>query len=126
MIKIVPIQTGTVRIKPSQVRAVGHGAERIGNLFADPAWTPALPILAWVILHPDGVIVVDTGETSRAMDAGYYPEEHPYYKYALRVQVAPEDEIGAQLVALGIAPASVRTVYAPRLNPNRCMRSPPR
>ncbi len=119
-ITILPIQTGTVCIKPSQVRAVGHGAERIGNLFADPAWTPALPILVWVIVHPEGAIVVDTGENARAMDAGYYPDEHPYYKYALRVHVAPEDEIGAQLVALGIAPASVRTVLLTHLHTDHC------
>lgn len=119
-IRILPIQTGTVRIKPSQVRAVGHGAERIANLFADTTWTPWLPILAWVIVHPEGVMVVDTGENARSMEPGYYPEEHPYYKYALQVQVAPEEEIGAQLRALGIAPASVRSVLLTHLHTDHC------
>ena len=115
-LQIVPIQTGTALIKPSQARAVGHGAERMANIFADPTWTPPLPILAWAIVHPDGVFVVDTGETARAMEPGYYPEAHPYYKYALRVQVTPEEEIGARLADAGFAPRDVRSVLLTHLH----------
>ena len=116
MTEIVPIQTGTACIKPTQVRAKGHGEERIQNLFADPEWTAPLPILTWAILHPEGVIVVDTGETPRAMEAGYYPVEHPYYQYALRVEVKPEEGIGAQLRARGITDSDVRTVLLTHLH----------
>jgi N-acyl homoserine lactone hydrolase len=113
--EIIPIQTGTATIKPAQVRAKGHGAERIQNLFADPGWT-AVPILAWAIVHPEGVIVVDTGETPRAMEPGYYPAEHPYYQYALRVAVKPEEGIGVQLRARGIKESDVKTVLLTHLH----------
>ena len=111
--EILPIHTGTVRIKPSQVRAVGHGEERIANLFADPGWTPALPITAWAIRHPEGVFLVDTGETSRAMEPGWYPAEHPYYQHALRVEVTPEQDVAQQLRANGIDPRTVTVLGRP-------------
>ena len=115
MLEIIPIQTGTARIKPTQIRGQGHGEDRRKNLIADPDWT-TLPILAWVIVHPEGVIVVDTGETPRAMEAGYYPAEHPYYRYLLRVDVQPEEAIGVQLQARGIGARDVHTVVLTHLH----------
>ena len=43
------------------------------GVLARPNWTERLPIYAWTIEHPEGVIVVDTGETARTSDAGYFP-----------------------------------------------------
>ena len=108
--EIIPIQTGTVRIKPAQVRGVGHGGERLMNIFGDAGWTEDLPMLAWAIMHPDGVILVDTGETPRAMQPGWFPAEHPYYANAIKVDVPADKGIGAQLAARGIAPRDIRAV----------------
>jgi len=74
------------------------------NTLLDRRWTEPLPIYAWVVEHPEGVIVVDTGETVRASQAGYFPAWHPYFRFAVRERVRPEDEIGPQLRALGIDP----------------------
>ena len=63
--KIHAIQTGTVAIKTRQRSGKGEGFGRLVNTLLDPEWTPMLPIYAWVIEHPEGVIVVDTGETAR-------------------------------------------------------------
>jgi hypothetical protein len=65
----------------------------------------ALSIYAFAIEHPEGVIVVDTGETARTSETDYFPSWHPYFRYGLREWVAPEDEIGPQLQRLGIAAA---------------------
>lgn len=113
---IIPIQTGTVRIKPSQVRAVGHGDERIGHIFGDAGWTPELPILAWAIMHPDGVILVDSGETPRAMEPGWYPAEHPYYANAIKINIPADQGIVAQLKAHGIAPRDIQAVLLTHLH----------
>jgi glyoxylase-like metal-dependent hydrolase (beta-lactamase superfamily II) len=108
--KIHAIQTGTVIVKQLQMQGKGHGAQRLLNTMFDKAWSEPLPIYAWVIEHPEGVIVIDTGETARTAEPGYFPWWHPYYRLAVRVQVAPEDEIGPQLRALGIGPEDVRWV----------------
>jgi glyoxylase-like metal-dependent hydrolase (beta-lactamase superfamily II) len=60
--------------------------------------------------------LVDTGETARASQPGYFPAWHPYYRMALRMQIAPGDEIGPQLQKLGIQPADVKTVALTHLH----------
>ena len=75
--RIHAIQTGSVAIKESQRQGVGHGIRRRLNPLVDKAWTEPLPIYAWVIEHPEGIIVVDTGETARATEPGYFPWWHP-------------------------------------------------
>lgn len=107
MIKIHPIQTGQVQIKEAQRRRRPGG---IVQVLLDREWTEWLPIYAWVIEHPEGIIVVDTGETARTSEPGYFPRWHPYYRSAVRMNVAPEQEIGPQLRTLGIDPGDVRTV----------------
>jgi glyoxylase-like metal-dependent hydrolase (beta-lactamase superfamily II) len=63
-----------------------------------------------VIEHPEGILVVDTGESARALQADYFPKWHPYFRLAVRMNVSPEQEIGPQLCALGIKPSEVRKV----------------
>ncbi len=110
MIRIHAIQTGTVAIKASQPVGRGQGARRLLNILTDPQWTPPLPIYAWAIEHPEGVMVVDTGETARTANVGYFPRWNPYFRLAVRATVGPEEEIGPQLQRLGIGPRDVRWV----------------
>lgn len=102
--RIHAIQTGTVAITQSWRRGKGHGSIRRLNTLLDRQWTEPLPIYTWVVEHPEGAIVVDTGETSRASQPGYFPRWHPYFRFAVREWVRPEDEIGPQLRTLGIDP----------------------
>ncbi len=78
--RIHALQTGTVAIKQRQRQGVGLGTRRRLNTLFDSAWTEPLPIYVWVIEHPEGIIVVDTGETARAAEPGYFPWWHPYYR----------------------------------------------
>lgn len=114
--KIHAIQTGTVAIKTRQRSGKGEGFGRLVNTLLDPEWTPMLPIYAWVIEHPEGVIVVDTGETARTAEPGYFPRWHPYPRFGVRMAVQPEDEIGPKLRRLGIAPDDVRWVVLTHLH----------
>jgi N-acyl homoserine lactone hydrolase len=104
------LQTGTVRVKTRQLEGVGRGPARAINTMRDREWTEPLPIHAWAIEHPEGVIVVDTGETARASQPGYFPRWHPYFRLALQISVAPEQEIGPALRGVGIDPGDVRWV----------------
>jgi hypothetical protein len=106
--KVHAIQTGTVAVKSRQREGKGRGPARLANTFIDRSWTEPLPIFAWLIEHPEGLIVVDTGETSRVADRGYFPWWQPYFKLGVREWVAPEDEIGPRIKALGLSPDDVR------------------
>lgn len=114
--RIHALQTGTVRVKERQRRGEGRGVTRFLNTLRDSVWTEPLPIYAWAIEHPEGVILVDTGETARAADPGYFPSWHPYYRFGVRMDVEPEEEIGPRLQAIGISPSDVRWVVLTHLH----------
>jgi N-acyl homoserine lactone hydrolase len=65
------------------------------RLIRDPRWTAPLPIHAFLIEHPEGHILVDTGDV-----AGEFPAGIP--RKIARKQVQPHEEIGAQLQARGV------------------------
>lgn len=110
------IQTGIVRIRANQVRGKGHGALRLLRTFTGVVWSDWLPIYAWVIKHPEGLFVVDTGETARVAEPGYFPAWHPYFRRGLQERVKPEEEIGPQLEHRRIDPHQVRRVVLTHLH----------
>lgn len=101
--KVHAIPTGTVAIRPRQLAARGPAPLRLAATLSDRRWTEPLPILAWLIEHPEGLIVVDTGESARVGEPGHLPRWQPYFKLAVRARVAPDEEIGPRLRALGFA-----------------------
>lgn len=86
------------------------------NTILDPNWTDPLPIYAWVIEHPEGLIVIDTGETARTAAPGYLPWWHLYFKLGMQASVQPGEEIGPQLQALGLPPNQVRWLVMTHLH----------
>lgn len=111
------VQTGTVIVKESQRSGSrGNGPLRLMSTLADRRWTERLPIYAWAIEHPEGVIVIDTGETARTAESGYFPWWHPYYRLGAKMFVQPEEEVGPQLRKLGIAPGDVRWLVMTHLH----------
>jgi N-acyl homoserine lactone hydrolase len=109
-VRVHAIQTGTVSIKERQRDGGGRSRRNLARVLMDSRWTEPLPILAWLVEHPEGLIVVDTGETARVAEPGYFTPWQPYFRFGLREDVAPEQEIGPQLGALGFDPDEVRTV----------------
>ena len=116
--RVHTIQTGTLTLKQRQLRGEGRGIKRGINVLRDPAWSDALPVHAWVIEHPEGLIVVDTGAAAASSKPGYLPRWHPYFRWGLRASVTPEDEIGPQLEARGIRPSDVSCVILTHLHPD--------
>ena len=113
------IQTGWVAVHPNHRDLFGPAGTRLASILLDPRWTEWLPILTWVIEHPEGVIVIDTGETSRVVEPDFFncdPGSNFVFRRILRFLVRPEEEIGAQMQGLGIAPESVRWVVQTHLH----------
>jgi glyoxylase-like metal-dependent hydrolase (beta-lactamase superfamily II) len=114
--RIHTLQTGWVKIKRAQMASVGTGLARPYHVLLDSEWSDWVPIHAWLIEHEDGPILVDTGETSRVHDRGYHPRWHPFYRLASRFRVSPDDEIGPQLRAIGIATSDIQQVVLTHLH----------
>jgi glyoxylase-like metal-dependent hydrolase (beta-lactamase superfamily II) len=113
------IQTGFVAVKQAHRAINGPDATRLMAIAADNRWTDWMPIYCWVIEHPEGVVVVDTGETSKVNEEDYFqcdPVTGWVYENNLRFAVTSADEIGAQVQALGIDPADVRTIVQTHLH----------
>lgn len=114
--RVHAISTGTVQVTSRQRRGSGPGPLRPIATMLDRKFTDPLPIWAWAIEHPDGVIVVDAGETARVMEPGWFPRWHPYFHTAVRFDVRPEQEIGPQLRERGIEPGDVRKLVLTHLH----------
>jgi glyoxylase-like metal-dependent hydrolase (beta-lactamase superfamily II) len=102
--KIYCIETGKVKVKKNQVRRPDGWGPAMAKVLFGRDWSDWLPIYAWVIDHPEGIYVVDTGETHRTSIKGYLPAWHPYFGTSVKFDVKPEEEIGPQLINLGINP----------------------
>ncbi len=105
--EIYPLKTGTVKVKQAQQSREPGGMLRV---LTSSEWTEWLPIYAWLIKHPEGNIVVDTGETARTSKTGYFPSWHPYFRYAVKMEVSSGQEIDRQLVRHGVDSMDVDTV----------------
>ena len=108
-VKVHAIQTGSVSIKEAQRSAEGRDSQRLLNVLLDKDWTPYLPIYCWLIEHPNGLVMVDTGETARTTQSGYFPAWHPFFRN-VRTKLTADDEVGPQLRQLGFDPDDVRYV----------------
>jgi len=112
--RIHAIQTGTVKIKTAQVEGRGHGPRRQIALYADRNWTEWLPTYAWAIEHPEGVIVVDTGQGVHLLETS--SSYHPFLRWEVAFRIESEEEIGPQLRNLGIGPRDVKKVVLTHLH----------
>jgi glyoxylase-like metal-dependent hydrolase (beta-lactamase superfamily II) len=112
--KLHAIQTGSVRIKSAQVQGQGRGLRRRLRIFVDRVWTDWLPTYAWMIDHPEGVIVVDTGQGTHLLETAR--SLHPYKRWEVMFRIEPEQEIGPQLRALGVGPRDVTRVVLTHLH----------
>jgi len=106
-VKVDRFSTGRVRAKRAS-----HGVRR----YLPGGWgDETLPVNVFLVHHPVGLCLFDTGQTARAADPGYHQRWHPYLRLA-RFELRPEDEIGAQLKRAGVDPAGVRWVVLSHLH----------
>jgi N-acyl homoserine lactone hydrolase len=98
-IAVHPLTTGHVRIHERMHRGEGTGLRRRSKILRKGPMGGLMPIHAWLIEHPEGLLLVDAGETHAVRDASF-AEFH----------VTREDELDRQLAAAGFATADVRDV----------------
>ena len=107
MIRVVPIQTGTAQLKRAQqCGKEGRSAlQRKIDIFRDTQWVGPVPIFAFLIEHPEGLFLVDTGDTARNSVPGYLPRWNPFFMKEVIIKVAPLEEIGPRLHTMNLDPA---------------------
>lgn len=114
--RIHALQTGWVQVRRNQITARKEDGLRVLRTMIDNEWAPPVPILAWLVEHPEGLILVDTGETARVADRGHHPRWHPYFRRSVRFAVRRDEEIDAQLDLLGVDTSDIRWVVLTHLH----------
>lgn len=114
--KIHAIETGKVQITQSWRTGRGDGVSRLLHTLFDSKYTEWLPIYVWLIEHPEGLMVIDTGIPADANKRVWFPPFMPLVQRAARFRMTPEQEIGSQLEKLGFSTDDVRWVILTHLH----------
>ncbi|MCP3945171.1 MAG: N-acyl homoserine lactonase family protein [Desulfobacteraceae bacterium] len=110
MFKIHPIQTGKVKVKQFQVMGAKNKLSRLWQLFFTNRWSDWLPIYCWLIEHPHGLFLIDTGEICKVHDKGHLPD-NAIFRGGVQYDVKREDEVDRQLMKLGFGVEEVKAVF---------------
>ncbi len=100
------LETGVAIVRERQLEGAGP-ARLLRTVITRTGWVE-IPMRAFLIEHPDGLLVIDTGQTARVNEPGYLPRESPYFWRCLKTRITPQEELGPRLRELGFDPADVR------------------
>ncbi|WP_254861753.1 MBL fold metallo-hydrolase [Halovivax gelatinilyticus] len=111
-----PIEAGEVRIKRAQVAGRGPILVRHWRTMLSRTWTKPLPVYCWLVDHPDGTILVDTGP--KPTDEWWYPRHHVYYPLSYRTRAGRGGGLERGLAELGTAVAAIDAVVLTHCHPD--------
>jgi N-acyl homoserine lactone hydrolase len=118
--KLHGFTTGMVAVKKKFKTASGGSLTSKIRFMLDTEFTEFFPIWVWVIEHPEGIFVVDTGENSRVNSKDYFKQEGPVLNWINTTQfkfiVSPEEEIDRQLGKLNLSPEKITNVLMTHLH----------
>jgi N-acyl homoserine lactone hydrolase len=112
--KIHAISTGAVQITRAWIDAKDDGLRLVRTL-GDSTFTEWMPVWCFVIEHPDGLTVVDTGSMADAAPV-LFPPWMPLLARAARIRLTPDEEIGPLMLKRGLDPKDVRRVILTHLH----------
>ena len=75
-VKVHAITTGLISVKNNFLERKGTGLFSKVNILLDDQHAPFMPIWVWVIEHPEGIIVIDTGDIEDATHKEFH--NHKY------------------------------------------------
>ena len=120
-VKVHAVQTGLISVKENFLNQKGKGFMSKLNIVFGNTYADFMPIWVWVIEHPEGIIVVDTGDVKESGYKVFYKNETLGAKFRLKVMsnkrnINKQDELDAQLTRLGIRPEQVSKVVLTHLH----------
>ncbi len=117
-IRVSFLSTGTVQVRPSmKSQPISNQVVIMRRLrsFWDSTWSEPMPIGVFLISHPVGPILFDTGESARCNDPGFVPGWAPTKRLA-KTSISPDEGIVAQLRSRGIEPSTLQAVVLSHLH----------
>ncbi|KAJ5920838.1 hypothetical protein N7466_009164 [Penicillium verhagenii] len=117
-VQLTFLTTGTVRIRPSMSSQPASNwplFRRIRSL-CDRSWTKPLPVGVFLIRHPEGLFLFDTGQSPCCNDSGYLPRIALFNGLLSQFTIEPKDGIVEQLHRMGIKPTDLKGVILSHLH----------
>ena len=120
-VKVHAIQTGLISVKKNFLAQHGQGFLSKLNIVLGNDYADFMPIWAWVIEHPEGIIVIDTGDIESSCHKDFYKKETFGTRLSLRAmsnkrKITKQDELDKRLFRLGIRPQQVSKVILTHLH----------
>lgn len=119
-VKIHAISTGMVSVKTRFRESSKKGMMAMADFLFDKTFTEWLPIWVWVIDHPEGIFIIDTGINANIKNSGYFKKSgmfaNWFNKKMFKFSIDKEQEIDKQLLKIGIHPDNVKAVILTHLH----------
>ena len=120
-VKVHALSIGTVAVKKNFKTKNGIGSLSKINILLGKEYTEYLPIWVWVIEHPEGTIVIDTGENADSLDIDKYLAKESYFaryqfKHACKVKIQPHEELNQKLNKVNLKVDDVKLVILTHLH----------
>ncbi|KAG9228832.1 metallo-beta-lactamase superfamily protein [Amylocarpus encephaloides] len=118
-ISIEILQTGSVRLRPSAYsQPANHSVlSRRLKFLTDRTWHPnPLPVFSFLVHHPEGPILFDTGMSPSCNSPGYFPRWAPAIKWTSELLIEPHEGIVKQLREKGVKPQDLKAVVISHLH----------
>ncbi|RDL41619.1 Metallo-hydrolase [Venustampulla echinocandica] len=119
IISIQVIQTGSVRVRPTAYQQPANRSVLLRRLrfLADRQWHPSnLPIYSFLITHPEGNILFDTGMSPHCNQSNYFPIWAMGTKMATQMHIEAHEGMASQLKEMGIEPKDLKAVVLSHLH----------
>lgn len=119
-IKIHAISTGKIALKSKAIHVKNPGFGRTLMSFRDKNWAEWMSIWCWVVEHPQGVFLIDTGDTADVNEPNYYKSlgglMNYYFTKQMRYQIERKDEVDMQLKELGLKTTDIDKIFLTHLH----------
>lgn len=120
-VKVHAIQTGLISVKENFLNQNGAGFLSKLNIILGHDYADFMPIWVWVIEHPEGIILIDTGDIEASCHKDFYKNETIGTRLSLTAmsnkrKISKQDELDSQLIRLGISPEQVSKVILTHLH----------
>ncbi|MBX9768945.1 MAG: MBL fold metallo-hydrolase [Bdellovibrionales bacterium] len=112
-IRIYALRTGFVGVKKTHRELNVPDFLAVPTIFLQWTWAAWMPVISYVIVHPEGTFVVDTGVPEEINDENYYDCDQynkVFYKRNMSFSIPASDVFRTRLKQIGIDPALVKKV----------------
>jgi glyoxylase-like metal-dependent hydrolase (beta-lactamase superfamily II) len=117
-ISISIIQTGKIKCRPSMLQQPADRPIWLRRLhvLTDRSWAEPIPVQVFLISHPEGYILFDTGLSPHTKDSDYFPSWMPTFRLTSRFEINESQGVGVQLREKGIEPKDLKAVIVSHLH----------